>query len=261
MIGIVAHIKEVYERRDVFYQLTRQQLTLRYRRTFLGYLWTLINPLLMMSVTALIFSSLFNTGLKNYAIFLFAGMIPWTCFSSILVQSSSSFINNEGLLKKVYLPKLIFPLSISVGILIDSLLSIFAMSFVIVALGGDFTYSVLLLPFAFILLFLFSFGFALILSVVTTFYRDLQHIIVVAIQAWMFLTPVFYKRDNLSGFAKDLTSLNPIVPFIDIFRDVLYFAKYPSMDLWLIASTLALVSLFIGCIVFFSNDKKLIFRL
>jgi len=261
LTGIVTHLIEVFERREVLYQLTRQQLTLRYRRTFLGYLWTLVNPLLMMSVTALVFSSLFNTGLKNYAIFLFAGMIPWTCFSSTLIQSSSSFINNEALLKKVYLPKLIFPLSVSLGVLIDSVLSIFAMSLIIVVLGGDFSFSVFLLPIAYLLLFLFGFGLALILSVVTTFFRDLQHIVVVAMQAWMFLTPVFYKGEALSGLAKQLILLNPIVPFIDIFRDLLYFARFPSVDLWLSASILAIVSISVGLVVFFLNENKIIFRL
>jgi ABC-type polysaccharide/polyol phosphate export permease len=94
-------------------QLVMQQLILRYRRTALGYLWTLINPLLMMSVTAIVFAFLFKIDLKTYTVFLFAGMIPWYCFSSIVTRSGGSIINNEGLIKKIYLPKIIFPLGVS----------------------------------------------------------------------------------------------------------------------------------------------------
>ena len=103
---------EVSKFKFVLQQLVRQQLILRYRRTALGYLWTLINPLLMMSVTAVVFSTLFKLELKTYAVFLFAGMIPWNYFNSSVVQSGSSFINNESLIKKIYLPKSLFPLSI-----------------------------------------------------------------------------------------------------------------------------------------------------
>ena len=94
--------KELYAYRNVLLQLVRQQLILRYRRTVFGYLWTLLNPILMMSVTAVVFSSLFKQDLKTFTIFLFAGMIPWNCFSSIVVQSGTSFIYNEGLIKKIY---------------------------------------------------------------------------------------------------------------------------------------------------------------
>ncbi|MFZ3036586.1 MAG: hypothetical protein WA112_04800 [Rugosibacter sp.] len=108
-----------------------------YRRTVLGYLWTLINPLLMMSVMALVFATLFKADLKTFAVFLFAGMIPWNFFNSVVTQSGMSFINNEGLIKKIYLPKAIFPLSIAFALLIDSVLSFLALFVIILAIGGS----------------------------------------------------------------------------------------------------------------------------
>ena len=108
---IVGLVTEVHASRAVLWRLVRQQLILRYRRTVLGYLWTLINPLLMMSVMAMVFATIFKEDVKVFAVFLFAGMIPWNCFNSIVVQSSGSFINNEGLIKKIYLPRELFPVS------------------------------------------------------------------------------------------------------------------------------------------------------
>jgi ABC-type polysaccharide/polyol phosphate export permease len=128
---------ELYGSRNVLSQLVAQQLILRYRRTVLGYLWTLINPLLMMSVMALVFATLFKADLKTFAVFLFAGMIPWNFFNSVVTQSGMSFINNEGLIKKIYLPKAIFPLSIAFALLIDSVLSFLALFVIILAIGGS----------------------------------------------------------------------------------------------------------------------------
>src|SRR3990172_2110847 len=116
---LINRLSELQANRAVLRQLVSQQLILRYRRTALGYLWTLINPLLMMSVMAVVFATLFKSDLRTFTVFLFAGMIPWNFFSSVVTQSGTSFINNEGLIKKIYLPKIVFPLSITFALLID----------------------------------------------------------------------------------------------------------------------------------------------
>lgn len=105
---LLTYSSELYRFRFVLQQMISQQLTLRYRRTVLGYLWTLFNPLLMMSVTAVVFSTIFKMDLKTYAVFLFSGMIPFTCFSTIVTQSGQSLIGNEGLIKKFTYLKLFF---------------------------------------------------------------------------------------------------------------------------------------------------------
>lgn len=252
---------ELYKFGFVLRQLVRQQLILRYRRTALGYLWTLVNPLLMMSVTAVVFATLFKVELKTFAIFLFAGMIPWNLFNSSVVQSSSSFINNEGLIKKIYLPKLLFPLSVSLGVLIDSFLSFIALFLIIILLGGTLSWTLFLIPFAFILLFLFTFGIALVISVATVFFRDLQYIMTVAMQALFFLTPIMYKKDMLGGKIAWLVSLNPIVPFIELFREPLIAASLPSISTVIHAALIAIVSMVIGLSVFIKYENKIVFRL
>lgn len=256
-----AFLSELYASRNVLSQLVAQQLILRYRRTALGYLWTLINPLLMMSVMALVFSALYKTNFKAFAVFLFAGMVPWTFFSSVVTQSGTSFINNEGLIKKIYLPKAIFPLSIAFALLIDSLLSFLALFAIILALGGTLSYSLLFLPISFLLLFLFSLGIGLIMSIVTVFFRDLQHVIIIAMQGLFFLTPILYKHEALGGKIAWLVGLNPVTPFISLFRVPLIEATLPNTSVILQAAGIASAALAIGLFTFICQEKKIIFRL
>ncbi len=252
---------ELYGSRNVLSQLVAQQLILRYRRTALGYLWTLINPLLMMSVMALVFSTLFKADLKVFTVFLFAGMIPWTFFNSVVTQSGTSLINNEGLIKKIYLPKMIFPLSIAFALLIDSVLSFVALFAIIFALNGSLSWAVLFIPIAFAMLFFFALGTGLIISIATVFFRDLQHVILIAMQGLFFLTPILYKHDSLTGNVGWLVGLNPVTPFVALFRAPLTEATLPSNALILQCVVISVLAMAIGLFVFLRQEKKIVFRL
>lgn len=254
-------LQELYGSRNVLAQLVSQQLILRYRRTALGYLWTLINPLLMMSVMAAVFSALFKTDMKTFAVFLFAGMIPWSFFNSVVTQSSTSLINNEGLIKKIYLRKIIFPLSLASALLIDSMLSFLALVAIIIAIGGSVSWAILFIPVAYLLLFLFSVGISLIMSVATVFFRDLQHLIAVAMQGLFFLTPVLYKHDALGGKVAWLVALNPVVPFIELFRSPIFLCTWPSLNVVVQAAIISLFAMSMGLFVFLRIEKEIVFRL
>lgn len=249
-------LKEVNAYRDVLWQLVRQQLILRYRRTVLGYLWTLLNPILMMSVMAVVFATLFNQDLKTFTIFLFSGMIAWNCFNSIVVQSSTSFIGNEGLIKKIYLPRVIFPLSVSLGVVIDSLLCFIALFAIMLAIGGQISWALLFIPIAYTLLVLFSIGIALVVSVATVFFRDLQYVIGIIMQAWFFLTPVFYKPDSLRGKVAWLIELNPLTSFVELFRAPLYLGILPAPGVILNTFVIAVFSMVIGLFFFCARRIK-----
>ncbi len=255
------HIREAHQYRDVLWQLVRQFLTLRYRRTLLGYVWTLINPLLMMLVTAVVFSTLFKLDLAGYAVFLFAGMIPWNFFSMSVTQSCTSFIQNEGLIKKIYLPKLIFPLSLVIGMLVDSLLSMAALSLLILPFGGKFSAALLFIPIAYFLLFMFAMGVAMLMSVATVFFRDLQYVIAVLMQAWFFLTPVMYRHDALTGKVAWVVALNPMASFIELFRAPLLQGQLPSMQALGVCAAMGLVSLAVGFWTLVAQEKNIVFRL
>lgn len=260
-LSILKPWKEIASYKDVLWQLTRQQLILRYRRTVFGYLWTLLNPILMMTVMAVVFSTLFKQDLKTFTVFLFSGMIAWNCFNTIVVQSGMSFINNEGLIRKIYLPKLIFPLNVSLALVIDSFLSFFALFGIMLVLGAKISAALLFIPVAYVLLVMFSFGIALIVSVATVFFRDLQYVIGIMMQAWFFLTPVFYKPDSLAGKVAWLIKFNPVAYYVELFRAPLYKGVLPASDTILIAFLMAILSIVVGLLVFNRQANKIVFRL
>ena len=254
-------LAELYKSRDVLYQLVAQQLILRYRRTALGYLWTLINPLLMMTVMALVFSTLFKADLKTFTVFLFAGMIPWNFFNSVVTQSGTSFINNEALIKKIYLPKVIFPVSIALALLIDGALSFLALFAIIIIIGGSLTWALLFIPIAYLLLFFFALGVGMIMAVATVFFRDLQYVILIAMQGLFFLTPIIYKHDALSGKVAWLVGLNPVIPFIELFRAPLSMGHLPGLLVIGQATVLSLSAMTVGVLVLSRQQRKIVFRL
>lgn len=255
------YLSELYEFRFVLQQLVRQQLILRYRRTVFGYFWTLFNPLLMMSVTAIVFSTIFKMDLKTYAVFLFAGMIPFSFFSTSVTQSGQSLIGNEGLIKKIYIPKLIFPLGISVALLIDSVLAAAALFVIILAIGGNLTLALFFIPVGYILLFLFSFGIALVMTISTVYFRDLQHVVGILMQALLFLTPVFYKPESLQGKVAWLITLNPLTQFVELFRMPIYLGVFPEASIVLKAGFLSVLSLAVGLWFFRRHEHRVTFRL
>lgn len=252
---------ELYSTRDVIQQLIAQQLILRYRRTAMGYLWTLINPLLMMTVMALVFSAIFKADLKTFTIFLFTGMVPWNFFNSVVTQSALSFISNEGLIKKIYLPKLIFPLSLTIALFIDNILSFVVLFVLILLLGVPLSGAIFFIPIAYALLFILAFGVSLIVSTASVFFRDLQYILGIVMQGLFFLTPILYKPEALAGKVTWLVALNPLVPFIELFRAPLYMAEMPSMDAIVRSFLIAAAVFALGLLVFRRRQKDIVFRL
>ncbi len=259
--NILKDLSELIEYRQVLLQLTRQQLILRYRRTIFGYFWTLFNPILMMSVTAVVFSKLFDLDLGTYAIFLFAGMIPFNLFSASITQTSGVFLANESILKKIYIPKMLFPVSVTLSVTIDSLLSFVVLMFILLIVGAKISLPLITIPFAFFLLALFSFGLSLIFSVITVFFRDLQHIVVIVLQALFFLSPVIYDKKMLYGKLDWLMDLNPMSYYIDLFREPIYLADWPGLNVVFISVLITAASLFFGLLFFNFQQKKIIYRL
>jgi ABC-type polysaccharide/polyol phosphate export permease len=214
-----------------------------------------------MTVMALVFATLFKADLKTFTVFLFAGMIPWNFFSSVVTQSGTAFINNEGLIKKIYLPKAIFPLSIAFALLIDSALSFLALFAIIFIIGGSLSWAALFIPIAYVMLFFFALGIGLITSVATVFFRDLQHVILIAMQGLFYLTPIIYNHNALSGKVAWLIGFNPVVPFIELFRAPLYSGSLPGTSVILQAALLSLSAMTIGLFIFLRQEKKIVFRL
>lgn len=258
---MISFINEIIEYKQVLRQLINQQITMRYRRTFFGFFWTLLNPLLNMAIIAVVFSLVMKFQVNEYAIFLFAAMIPWSIFSNSLNQGGSSLLANESLFKKIYLPKQLFVISIVTSTLVDSLLSTACLFIIALILGAKITFALFFLPMSFLLLVTFTLGITFILSIVTVYYRDVQYLIGVVLQALYFATPIIYPVNAIPEKFHTIFTLNPLVYYIDLFRSPIYYGLIPNIHTVLICSVCSLLSIVCGVVYFRRNEKKVIFRL
>lgn len=253
--------KEIYKFRTVLFQLIHQQITLRYRRTVFGFLWTLLNPLLNMAIIAVVFSMVMKFQVNDYAIFLFSGMIPWAIFSNSLNQASSALIANESLFKKIYLPKQIFVISTVATTLIDSLLSTACLFIIAFCLGASMTPALFILPLSFLIFTLFSLGLSLILSIVSVYFRDVQYLVGVVLQALYFATPIIYPITAIPERFHFIFSSNPLFYFLELFRQPIYNGAFPDSFTLMLCSSISFLTLLLGIWFFNKNSAKIIFRL
>jgi len=234
--------------RHVLRNFVVTDLKVRYQRSVLGFLWTLLNPILMMVVLAVVFSQVLRTmGIEEYPLYLFSGFIPWIFFSSVIVSGSNSLLANEFLIKTVQVPKFLFPLRCLLVGLVNFVFEILALCILFVCFGEAFRVQVVLLPAAVVLLAVFALGIMFITASLVTRYRDFEHIIGVFLQAWYFLTPILYPESLVKDYAW-LLRLNPMVYLMRIFHCTFYHhpASWPDPTTWLAAVVAAFGTLLIG---------------
>lgn len=242
--------------------LLRKHVVLRYNRTYLGLFWAILNPLFSLSVMVLVFSTIFGADPKEFALFLFSGIIPWFLFSSVVTSCSGVLYENEGLIKKIYLPKIIFPFSTSITVLIDSFLLLISLIILSMILNGNLTTALLFVPISYLLLLLFSIGIGLTCSILATKYRDMMHIVPIILQAGFFLSPVIYDESRINNnLLNFIFEINPLTSYIKLFREPLYVGVIPETSTILYSVLLSSI-LFIGGLIFFQrNYKKIVYIL
>lgn len=270
--AMASDVRDIARFRFVIYNLVSTQVMIRYHRSALGFLWTMLNPLLLLGVQAVAFSQVLNIGIRQYALYLFSGLIAWQCFSSAVESASRCLVSNEGLIRKVAAPKIIFPLS-------DLLVSAVNFGFALIALflffllfRAPFLPQIILLVPGTLLLLTFAFGIGLIAMTLTTFFRDFEHIITVLLSAWYFLSPVLYPPHMVRQNAFFL-QYNPMSYYLEFFHDALIEASiltsnpaatggvWPSMHTWVIASACSLGALAAGYIVYKYRENDYIYSL
>ncbi len=244
----------------VIQNLVNQELRVRYQRSVLGFFWTLLNPVLMMAILSWVFSNLFRT-IEKYPVYLFAGMVPWGFLSGSVNECAMCIISNEGLIRKIFVPKLVFPLSRVLINLVTLLLSMGSLFLLLWPLGARPSMPMILLPAAIFLFVAFTLGLSLIVATANTFYRDCGHLVSVFFQAWYFATPIIYRAEEFSAATQWRFRLNPAYYFIELFHDLVYYGRWPQFSSWLLATVIALASLGIGYAIFKSQEDKMVFRL
>jgi ABC-type polysaccharide/polyol phosphate export permease len=260
LAGIADDARQIVRFWPVIQNMVVQELRVRYQRSMLGFLWTLLNPILMMATLTLVFSQLFGITRQRYAVYLFAGMVPWSFLNVSLLDCAYCIIINEGLIRKIYLPKLIFPLTRVLINLTTLVLSMVALFLLLKPLGARFSLPLMALPGVIVLFSAFTLGLGLIVATTNTFFRDCGHLVQVFLQAWYFATPIIYDLDQFKERA-ELFWLNPAFPFIRLFQVIICDGQWPPLNLFLAAAGIATASLGVGYAAFKTHEDKFVFRL
>lgn len=238
-------------------QLIMRDLKVKYRRSVLGYLWSLLNPLFMMMIVSIIFSVLFKRySIVNFPLYVLCGQILFAFFSESTTNAMYSVLGNSALIKKVYIPKYIFPLSRTASSMVTMLISLIAIGIMLIVFKVKVSLSILLLPLLLMYVFIFSLGVGLILSVVAVFFRDIIHLYSVLLTAWTYFTPIFYPAEMLEGIAWSILQFNPMYHYVTYFRNITIYSITPSLIENMICFLFSIISLTIGLILFKTKQHK-----
>lgn len=239
-------------------ELVARDIKIKYRRSVLGVLWTLLNPLCMMIVLSIVFSNLFKFDIENFPLYLLSGQVIFNFFSDATTNSMTAIINNAALIKKVYVPKYLFVLSRVFSSFINLMASFTAMILVMLATRTELHLTVVLAVVPLFLIVFFSLGVGLILSAITVKFRDIMHLYSVFITVLMYLTPVIYPLSMLPGWVKCIVMLNPITNILTMFRNVMFYNILPDWSSILVGVVETIVVVLIGLKVFYKYQDQFI---
>lgn len=259
MSNAIESFREICSRKELLSELVKRDVRLKYRRSFFGYLWSIMDPLLMMIVLTLVFSRMFRRNIPNYPIYLIIGRLLF----NFLLQSTNagmrSITNNASLLKKTYVPKYIFTLASVTSAAVHFLLSLGAMVIVLIWTKTMPSVYTLLLPFTIILLYIFCLGLSFFLAATTVFFRDIEYIYNAFLMAWMYLSAIFYPVSLMPEKIQYLViNFNPIYIYIEQARCFILYGKMPTTTNICESIVFALISMAVGITVFKKTQDNFI---
>jgi lipopolysaccharide transport system permease protein len=249
-------IRDIVDYRDFLFQYVFQQLAQRYQGSVLGFLWTLLYPILIFCSLALVFSLLNHWNMRDYGIYFFSGYIPWTFFANGAQMSCDSLIANTGYVTRFRVPKVIFPIS-SVAVNLVDLLSGIGIVFVAMWItGAEFTMALFFLPVSMVIVICFVAGVALLCSMITIFFRDFRPLLSSFLFVWFFFSPVLWKAVALPANARSWFEANPIVPMLALFQYPIWKGQVPPAEMVAMAALIAAITLAAGATVFFWQERR-----
>ncbi len=256
---MLAVIKEIIRYKDLVRELVSKDLKLKYRRSFLGYFWSILNPLGIMLVMVIVFSNMFRFDIEYYPVYLIVGQVMFNYMSATTTHSMYSILDNGALLKKIYVPKYIFTFSKVTSDLTDFFFSMGAILLVMIVTRTPFSWYLILVPVVTLELYFFCLGLGLFLSQASVFFRDIQYIYNVVLTAWTYLTPIFYSETLLPDWLHFLVvHFNPLYFYIKQMRQIIIEQTYPDPKLVAAGSACAVLMMVIGSLFFKKNQGKFI---
>lgn len=246
------HLSELLAYRELIWNLALRDLKARYKSSFLGYLWSLVNPLLMMTVFTILFKFLLKSPIPNFPVFIIVALLPWNFCASSVTGAVTCLTAQSNLIKKVYFPREAVPIALVLANLINFLLALPAMFLIMLLLNAHFRPAAALFPLIALIETIFLLGVAFFLSALNVFFRDTQVITEVLLLAWFFLTPIFYRLGDIVDvqLARLVRWLNPMASLVDFYRDIFYLGGLPGWDAIVRTLVTALIVLLAGYIFF-----------
>lgn len=251
-------MKEFWKFKSLLYELAARDIKIKYRRSVLGVLWTVLNPLLMMAVLYLVFSKLFRFDIENYAIYILSGQIIFNYYQTSTTDAMMSILGNAALIKKVYLPKYMLPLAKILSGGVNLLASFLALLVIMIITGPGVSVNILWAVVPFLCLIVFSFGAGLILSAITVKFCDIQHLYSVFCTALFYVTPVIYPVSILPEYMKDVVYYNPLSRITESFRVIVIDGQIPALEDSIYCVLSAVVMLSLGILIFKIRQQKFI---
>jgi len=250
---------ELWQRRDLAWVLALRDLRVRYKQTFLGVAWAVIQPLATMLVMHIFFGKVLGmdqrVGDVPYPVFLYAGLLPWTLFSNAVTASSNSLVGNAHIISKVYFPRLLLPLSATLVPVIDYLIAFVVLAGLMLWFNVPVTLGVVLIPLLVISTMIAVLGVGVLLASLTVCYRDFRYVVPFMLQLWLFMTPVIYDLSFVPERYQWLMNLNPMAGTIDAFRAVIL-DQPVNYAAWGVSTIVGLVTLVVGLTWFAKLERK-----
>ncbi|MBP5357656.1 MAG: ABC transporter permease [Treponema sp.] len=248
---------EIYKYRQMVFSLVHKELRGKYKGSVLGFFWTFLNPLLQLIVYTFVFSIIMKQNIDRYYLFLFVALVPWIFMSSCVSYGSNCILIYGDLVKKIYFPREVLPISFVTSQFVNMLYTFIVIFAVIIVTGHGVNFIALLyLPVIMIVEYFLAMGMTLLFSAITVYVRDIAHILGIVTMAWQFLTPVMYPSSRVPEQYLTLWNLNPMAHIIESYRDILYYKQIPDLKTLGTAVAMGIFFLIIGELVFSKLQRR-----
>lgn len=242
--------KELYEYRQLLKSNVSKEIRGKYKGSFLGVLWSFVNPLLMTLVYAIVFPFILKSTQPHYVTFIVIAILPWTWFTSVISQGTNTIVVNGGIIKKVYFPREILPISIVSSGLINFLISCMIIAIFLICSGIGFSIYILFLPIVIIIQYILLLGIVFITSAIDVYVRDAEYIIAFLVSMLFYGTPILYSSDLFPAKFSWLLNLNPLTTIINSYRDIFYYQTMPNLRALGIVFIVSCFILVLGYMIF-----------
>lgn len=248
--------KELYQYRELLKTNVKKEIRGKYKGSWLGVMWTFLNPLLQLLVYSFVFPYILKVDVENYTIFMIVALVPWNFFTTAVQIGTGSVISESGIIKKVYFPREIIPISVVISSLVNFLITCIIMFLFILFSGVGFTKLVLLFPLIVIIQTIFTLAMTFLLSAITVFIQDIGHFVSIVLMLAFYATPIVYNSELLPNKFQWIITLNPMAQVINAYRDVLYYQKMPDMTSLGVLAVISIIALIVCYKVFKKLEKS-----